>query len=262
MKRTIVYAIVMAMCLLSWMFTATPTTDAAIDRDTIMGIWLLDEGLGDTAKDSSGNGNDGEIVGAQWTDGKEGQALEFDGASHVAIAASQTTDDIFDGFTYLLWMQPTAPAPNANTRVLERDWHNPTIQIGNSDFYGSISVNADQANTNVRGGTWVAGEWSFVALTHDGANLKLYVNDEMVAEKDVGTPDTNLNASANGAVWLGSWKAAGWDYIGIIDEVGIFNVPLDENELASIRENGLAAASAVSQTGKLAVTWGTLKIDQ
>ncbi len=182
---------------------------ARIDPESIVGVWLLDEGAGDVAKDTSGNENDGEIVGAKWTDGKFGKALEFDGVSHVEIPASDTTDDYIDGFTYMIWVKPTAPPPDANTRIIERDWHNPTIQIGAADFYGSIAANADQANTHVRGGTWVQGEWSFVAITYDGAILKLYVDGEMVNEKDVGKPDDGPNNTTppnEGAIWLAMWK--------------------------------------------------------
>ncbi|MBC8227963.1 hypothetical protein H8E77_00235 [bacterium] len=40
---------------------------AEIDSKSIVGAWLFDEGNGDIAKDSSGNGIDGEIVGgAKW----------------------------------------------------------------------------------------------------------------------------------------------------------------------------------------------------
>ena len=41
-----------------------------INSESIVGIWLLDEGQGKSVKDSSGNGNDGEIVGAKWTNRK------------------------------------------------------------------------------------------------------------------------------------------------------------------------------------------------
>ena len=36
---------------------------AKLDLGTVAGIWLFDEGKGDTAKDSSGNGNNGEMFG-------------------------------------------------------------------------------------------------------------------------------------------------------------------------------------------------------
>jgi len=228
---------------------------AKIDPASIVGIWLLDEGKGDVAKDTSVNGNDGKLVGAKWTDGKFGKALEFNGSSHVEIPASETTDDYLDGFTYLIWVKPTAAPPNVNTRIIERDWHNPTIQIGATDFYGSIAVGADQAQTHVRGGTWEMEEWSFVAITHDGETLQLYVDGEMVNEKDVGKPDAKLN----GEIWLATWKSPGWDFTGVLDETGVFNTPLSDKDIKDIMDNGLEKVSAVSSVGKMAISWGYVK---
>jgi len=233
---------------------------ANIDPATIVGMWLMDEGSGDMMMDSSGNNNDGMIVGAQWVDGINGMGLAFDGASHVAIPASETTDDIQNGFTYMIWLMPTGDQPNDNTRVMERDWHNPAIQIGPADFYGSIAVNADQASTNVRGGAWAMNEWSFVVLTYDGAMIHLSVDGEMVNEIEVGVPDATSNAGAEFAVWLGSWKADGWNYVGVLDEAAIFNVALSEDDIVDIMLNGLeGGTSAVSPMDKLATTWSGVK---
>ena len=44
----------------------------------LVGWWPLDEGSGNIARDSSGNGNDGTINGAQATEGHIGGALLFD----------------------------------------------------------------------------------------------------------------------------------------------------------------------------------------
>ena len=237
----------------------------AIDHGSIVGIWLFDEGSGDEINDTSGNGNDGIVVGATWTDGVFGSALEFDGTNHAEVPASNGIDDIMDGFTYMIWAMPTAPPLDANnTRLMERDWHNPTIQIGAADFYGSIAVGADQANTHVRGGAWEQGEWSFVALTYDGDVIKLYVDGEMVGEKAVGKPDEDSHSATpedqQGAIWFAQWKAgAGWSFTGALDEAAVFNVPLSEEDIQDIMNNGLEKIAAVSSLGKLSVTWGYVK---
>ena len=50
-----------------------------------IGVWLFDEGNGNTVKDVSGNGHHGEIIGeVAWVDGKFESALEFDGG-HVLV---------------------------------------------------------------------------------------------------------------------------------------------------------------------------------
>ena len=233
-------------------------SDAKIDPKNIMGMWLLDEGSGKVTKDLSGNGNDGNIVGAEWVEGKNGKGLEFDGTNHVEIPATETTDDYMEGFTYLLWVKPTGTPPNANTRLIERDWHNPTIHISNAgNFYGSTVVGAVLDNSAVTGGTWTMEEWSFVALTYDGTTLELYVDDEMVQDLKVAEPDFTKN-NADGAIWLGTWKAPGWDFTGVLDEVGVFNVALSEDDIKGIMKDGLSP-TAVSPSGKLAATWGEIK---
>ena len=50
-----------------------------IAPETIVAYWLLDDGQGKTATDSSDNAYDGFITGSNWVDGKYGKALEFDG---------------------------------------------------------------------------------------------------------------------------------------------------------------------------------------
>jgi hypothetical protein len=49
---------------------------AAIDPGTVAGMWLFDDSEGETAKDSSGQGNDGTLLGPEWVDdGKIGSVI-------------------------------------------------------------------------------------------------------------------------------------------------------------------------------------------
>ena len=54
----------------------------------------------------------------------------------------------------------------------------------------------------------------------------------------------------------------GSNFLGIIDDVAIFNVALEENDVKNISDNGLKAAlgsKSVDSSGKLATTWGDVK---
>ena len=230
-----------------------------IDPESLMGMWHFDQGKGETVKDSSPNGNDGEIVDAKRVEGKEGMGIEFDGSNHVVIPASKTMDDFLDGFTYLLWVKPLGNPSGPHVRLIERDWHNPNILIGPNDFYGSFLFNGGIDNSQVRGGEWEMEEWNFVALTHDGKTLSLYVNGEVVADLDVGKP-TFTQKHDGGSIWLTRWKGgAGWDFSGVLDEIAIFNVALSEDDLTTIMEDGLEKALDVSPVGRLTTTWGNIK---
>ena len=249
------YLIVVTICFCSLTLIFSTVCNAAIEPESIVGIWLLDEGQGKEIKDTSINGNDGKIIGAEWTDGKIGKGLEFNGANRAEIPGSESIDDYRDGFTYLLWVKPTANPPNQHTRVIERDWHNPTIMIGPNDFYTSIAANADQAQTNIRGGAWEMDEWSFVAITYDGNILKLFVDGEFVGEKAVGKPDEKLGSE----IRLGSWRKPGWDFTGVLDEVAVFNEPLSDDDLNHIMVNGLEEALSVTPKEKITTTWASIK---
>jgi len=67
-----------SVIVISLMFTSQ--SFAKIDPKTIGGMWLFDEGQGDIAKDSSGNGNNGKLKnGPKWVKGKFDEALSFGG---------------------------------------------------------------------------------------------------------------------------------------------------------------------------------------
>ena len=235
-------------------------SDAEIAPESIMGIWSF-EGKGDVVQDSTSNGNDGKIVGAKRVAGKEGQGIEFDGTNHVVIPATETVDDFLDGFTYLLWVKPLGAPSGPHVRLIERDWHNPNILIGPApDFYGSFIFNGGIDNSAIRGGTWKIEEWTFVALTHYGKTLIMYVDDEKVADLKVGKPDFTQN-NDSGSIWLARWKGGpGWDFKGVLDEVAIFNVALSEADVNAVMTKGLEKVLAVSPTGRLTTTWGKMKM--
>ncbi|MCG9128192.1 hypothetical protein JT359_11375 [Candidatus Poribacteria bacterium] len=85
-----------------------PGLSSAIDTDAALGIWFFDEGNGNTAMDSSNNGNDGELVDAKWVAGKYGEALKFEGGAHVSVGAFADYED--EVTIIALIKTPSAPA--------------------------------------------------------------------------------------------------------------------------------------------------------
>ena len=78
---------------------------AEVDPGSIVGAWLFDETGGKIAKDSSDNGNDGDLVGgAKWVKGKFGNAIELNGKD-----AWVTVPEIgpLDDFTLMKWFNAT-----------------------------------------------------------------------------------------------------------------------------------------------------------
>ena len=68
--------------------------------------YAFDAGSGNTAADSSGHGNVGEIRSATWVPGRYGDALRFDGSSSVVRVPASPTLDLTRGMTLSGWIRP------------------------------------------------------------------------------------------------------------------------------------------------------------
>ena len=107
MKRLTIICI--SFIIVSLMFAGI--SDAKIDPETIVGAWLFDENKGDTAKDASGNGNDGTIMGTpQWVNGKFGKALELNGVGDYVDLPQlpEQTDQPLSFTAWIKWGGSTA----------------------------------------------------------------------------------------------------------------------------------------------------------
>jgi len=240
------------------------SSHAAIDHDSIVGIWLLNEGKDDTVKDSSGNGYDGTILGdVNWTDGKFGKALEFPG-----VAGSFVNVPDEDGLNLVTWSVAAwinmDEAKNSECHVVIKE------EPGNVRNYG-IVVTPDFAYPtftsgasvwkNVAGKTPVTdGEWHHLVVTYDQVSEMLYVDGVLDTQTNfTDVPDINPGPLGIGA---GGIDGSVGPVLGLIDEVAVFNAALTEEDVNDIMNNGLEMAvgiTAVSSSGKLAVTWGKIK---
>jgi hypothetical protein len=234
---------------------------AKIDPSTLVGAWLFDENKGDTAKDASGNGNDGTLTKTpKWVGGKFGKALEFNGTNGVEIVPPENFE--FLTWTYVLWFRADAGGdyPNLIGRQFDNA-HGWTIHLdpGGATFRIRIDTNGgiNQVKTvpeNVRDKQWHHG-----AIAHDDKKktLALYIDGVLGNSAYAGDYKNSggflkIASPAVGAVNLNN---------GAIDEVGIFNVVLAKEDILSIMEDGLEATGLlpVSPSGRLTSTWGRIK---
>ena len=249
---------------------------AAIDPATIAGAWLFDEGSGDIARDSSGNGNDGTFVdGVAWADGPGGNsgfAVQFDGTGYVAIPDADSLD-MSDAMTVMFWVRSEKPMVDMwGDRQVVVGKHYVEYEVGIYLDAQIHTYSSDQAaeydegimatfNGFLPGGEadWIQGEWYHVAWTLDGAHEVAYVNGVMVGEYDKGHPGT---LGGDNELNIGQRTGGGLNVTGSVDEVAVFSVALGEADVIMAYEDGLGAAiglTAVEPEGKLAATWGALK---
>ena len=221
-----------------WSFKTVPEVE--ITNPNLVGFWTLDEGQGMTAVDWSGHGNHGTLEGdAQWVDGYELGALEFDGVDDVIEVPLQPsiTFEQGDSFSVLVWIN-TAVTPNPNDGI-----------VGNyrtsTDPYWLLIANGDgTANFNARDvgrthSTYLAsldtindGNWHHLAGIRDqqAKKLRLYIDGDLVDELDDTTEDINSGQS----IWIGDHLNR--YYEGLIDEVRIYNKALTVEEIAQVMQ--------------------------
>ncbi len=79
--------------------------NAEMDSKTAVGVWLLDEGGGEVAKDSSGNRNHGTLQGGpDWIDGRIGSALSFNGKTSRVVIPDNDSLDLQEAWTITAWV--------------------------------------------------------------------------------------------------------------------------------------------------------------
>ena len=223
--------------------------DAKLDPETIVGMWLFNEGGGNTAEDASGNGNDGTLAnGPKWGKGKFGQALEFGGnKGHVDIGDLGLAVPL----TLCMWVKPDGAVDD--DRLISN-----TIGTTNPAF----TIRFQGGGVEIWSTAWKQvipkfdnDQWGHYAFVFDDAgNATGYYNG--VEETTVADPPyvfTNIGIGAN---FLDTW---GQYFKGTLDEVAFISVTLSEGDIKNIMTNGLKSAATVSPTGKLATNWGVVK---
>ena len=75
----------------------------------LVAYWKFDEGSGTSVADSSGNGNTGTLInGPQWTAGRLGNALFFDGIDDNVTVPDSASLDLSSAFTLSAWVNPAS----------------------------------------------------------------------------------------------------------------------------------------------------------
>ncbi len=150
---------------------------------SLVAAYAFNEGTGTSVADASGTGNVGTTSSTTWsTSGKNAGALSFNGTSSIVNIADSAALHLSTGMTLEAWVRPSK---------VNSAWRD-VIYKGNDIYFleatstassrpaGGISVGTSDALTYGTA-TLVVNTWTHLALTYDGANLRLYVNGNQVS---------------------------------------------------------------------------------
>jgi len=234
MKRKITAIILMVALVLA---LALPMAAVgASPGPGIVGLWHFD---GD-ATDSSGNGNDGTLMGgATYGTGMFGQAVSLDGSDDYVSVPDSTSLDITSDITVEGWIklasfsQPSTVAAKWRdiSDVDERGYLLTVATDGTPRFYISTTgINFPRAT----GSALSLDTWYHLAGTYDGANIKLYVNGTLVDTQ----AQTGAIFSNNEPLLIGANDGYGGSARkftnGLIDEVRVWDEALSSGQIGDV----------------------------
>jgi methionine-rich copper-binding protein CopC len=201
-------------------------------RTGLVAEYSFNDGTGTTLTDTSGNHNNGTISNATWASGLFGGALSFNGTNSWVTINSATSLNLTSGMTLEAWVNPSALSDWSAVILKERtgglDYALYADNGANQPPSGYIHTSS--GDSFAEGGSAIPlNTWSNLAATYDGANINLYVNGTLV-----GTDGTSGNmVTSTNALRLGGDSIWGEFFNGLMDQVRIYNRPLNQAELRS-----------------------------
>jgi len=238
-------------------------------KDAVL-VWLFDEGEGDTVKDMSGNGNDGKITGATWTQGKIGKGLEFKQGNKVVCSTANNVGKTvlsaclwakFNDFSTENQFVYIKCTDTPSGRFFYFSTWSKTGAPHNCIHLGVIKTDGNWGRAIATNKVFDKDKWYFIVGIVDtkAGKIEAYVDGKLVHSAKIPTgdiPGTPVEIWVGGTPENYQWAQA------IYDELAIFNAALSEDDMKDIMNNGLAKAlniTPVSANGKLAATWGEIK---
>jgi len=214
--------------------TSAPNSRKTFRYSGLFGHWRLDDGKGDVATDSSGNGHHGTLVGGTaWVKSARGMALSFDGVDDF-VETDTSFPDLTMPFSISLWVNPTA------TQMEYAD-----ILGNHGEPFVGLSIQQDKTQTNSYGFGYGDGkrwqgagpaqlkadQWQHLAVVCDGENAILYVNGVETAR---GPGKGPLAANPNQNLKLGQGYHTARYFRGLLSDVRIHRKALSAAEVADL----------------------------
>lgn len=249
------YVLPSAILVLGFTLCQTAVADPRVDANTML-LLTFSEETGNTSKDLSGNGNDGELKGAVWAEGKFGKGVEFKKDGDCVAMPLSPTLDLAEELSVEAWVKPATVDVRMDIVSKHESGGYALIIDEGGVVRASFHIAGNYTPTR-SANVLKADEWYYLAATFDGEALKVYIDGELEGETpikgEVTSTDVPLavggNAGPGGVVGSYFFK-------GVVDEFRVSNVARTPEEIKAAMET----EGPVEPSGKLSVTWSGVKI--
>ena len=244
-------------------FAASFAYAANEPEDSLILYFSFDELDGGNAIDHSKYENHGELVGkAKLSEGKFGKALELNGESDWVVVPHDEILTVDNSVTVMAWINTERHEGPNNQR-----WQGVIAKSNNPRSYSLYTeIPSKCLAFSVGGGTSVCNkiielnEWQHIVAQVDNRTHRYWINGEKAGEFAGKNLPPGKADTAN--VLVGKTHEAQREFLGLIDEVRVWNRALDEEEVLEQMEMGYFELFAVDPKQKLATIWGNLKRPQ
>ena len=256
-----VLSAVFVLALLVTLTCLTDTAIAGVITNGLLSYWSFDKETitGKTVKDIVGT-RDATINGTQAVAGKFGEALKFNGSSDYLQFEPTGLPLKNAPRTMSVWVWPDGAGVRA---VLE--WGTRTALMRSSVLIESgekVKFCGEGADL-LTGDAIKIRDWSLITETYDGTTIRIYFNGKLVKDGPITINTTIAGGPKAGFGRIGSniEVTPGEFMNGNIDDSCIYDRQLSDAEVLQ-NFNAGPLTTAVNSAGKLALTWGEVKVSR
>ena len=215
--------------------------------------YTFDETSGTTAADSSGSGNTGTLTnmtGTEWTTGRIGGALNFDGTNDYVHAIGYKGVTGTGARSVALWFKTTTTERSAPIVWFGRDGWGTLFYLylsdssSSSDYHAIASYGGGSGNFTDKRGDWANGDWHHLAVTipDNGTPQDAVLYVDGVGRTGWGS-NTLLNTWSQDDVFLGKAGVYESYWSGQLDDVRFYDSALSASEVSTLAAMGGAGAT-------------------
>lgn len=203
----------------------------------LVGHWKFDETAGSTAGDSSLMEQDATYMGTATlaTDSAStslGTAVELDGATAYVDTGGTLANDL-EAFTIAGWVRPDNV--DAFTTLFGQYG---VLEFGMYDTANRIRLWTGNGYAFDYDSALTIGEWTHIAATGDGAQIKFYVDGAEVTSV-TQSATTYGNSTYKFLIGAGAWSGSGDYFDGRMDDIRLYNRAINPAEALQLYESGL-----------------------
>ncbi len=224
----------MATWVLLAMLVVTGEAIAQASEPALVAHYSFDEGRGDIAKDLTGNGNDGKIVGAKYQSlgpGK-GYAMWFDTADAYVDCGAGPDLNITGAFTIELWLYPETRQKTGEAGLVGKDHGSYLLSYSPGLWFYVMTGSSQRSGRTDLSGRADVGGWHHLVGTFDGETARLYCDGKLSSSKKTKAPDVNRSTKSlrlrDPVVWGDKVEPT---FKCMMDEVRIYRGALSQTQV-------------------------------